>query len=173
MTSRSSISFRKRDDVDEIYTFPYQVRGSTLSIDNAVVMVEYQDDGKVLIIAGNLPGLAGYFNNYPDVEGEMKEERYDFAREQLKQAKTHLEEYDPEESTSKSNSGNRSMEDLYVTVDREERDQVVFKMWQMLNEMKERYIKFLEGSDEEEYVDYPSLQSEILDISQNIDLGER
>lgn len=59
MTSQSSISFRKRNDVDEIYTFQYQVRGATLSIENSVVMVEYQDDDTVLIIAGNLPDLTG------------------------------------------------------------------------------------------------------------------
>jgi hypothetical protein len=62
MASQQSISFRKRNDVDEIYTFPYQVRDSTLSIDNSVVMVEYQDDNQALIITGNLPGLNRYFN---------------------------------------------------------------------------------------------------------------
>lgn len=171
MASRQSISFRKRNDVDEIYTFPYQVRGSTLSIDNSVVMVEYQDDGQALIIAGNLPGLAGYFNNYPDVEGEEKQRQHEFARKLLKQAKTHLKDYEPKESTSTSNSGNRSMEDLYVTVDREERDHVVFKMWQMLNEVKDRCIEFLKESDEDEHLNYPSLQSEIVELSQDLDIG--
>lgn len=170
MASQSSISFRKRNDVDEIYTFQYQVRGATLSIDNSVVMVEYQDDGQALIIAGNLPGMSGYFDNYPDVEGEEKQRRHVFARELLEEAKAHLKGYDLKESTSKSNSGNRSMEDLYVTVDREERDHVLFKMWQMLNEMKERYIEFLEESDEDEYLDYPSLESEIIEISRELDL---
>lgn len=173
MSSQSSISFRKRNDVDEVYTFRYQVRGSTLSIDNSVVMVEYQDDHEALIIAGNLPGLAWYFNNYPNVEGDEKQQKYEFSREQLEHAKTHLEGYGPKESTSQANSGNRHMEDLYVTVDREERDQVVFKMWQMLSEMKERYIEFLEASDDEEHLDYPSLQREIINISQDIDLGKR
>jgi len=133
-------------------------------------MVEYQDDNQVLVIAGNLPGLNRYFNNYPDVDGDQKQQEHVFAQELLKQAKTHIEEYDPKESTSKSNSGNRSMEDLYVTVDREERDRVVFKMWQMLNDMKNEYIEFLEESDEDEYLDYPSLQSEVVEISQDLDL---
>jgi len=136
-------------------------------------MVEYQDNNQVLIIAGNLPGLAKYFDNYPDVEEEEKQRQHEFAQKQLEQAKTYLAEYDPKESISESNSGNRSMKDLYVTVNREERDQVVFKMWQMLNEMKERYIEFLEESDEEEHLEYPSLRSEIIDISQDIDLNER
>jgi hypothetical protein len=170
MSTHSSISSRKRDAADEIYTFPYQVRSSTLSIDNSVVMVEYQDDEQALIIAGNLPGLTGYFDNYPEVEGEEKQRRHDFAKTQLERAKNHLDDYDPEESTSKSNSGNRHMQDLYVTVDREERDQVVFKMWQMLNEMKEQYIEFLQESDEEEYLDYPQLQNEIVEVSKRVDI---
>lgn len=173
MASQRSISFRKRNDVDEIYTFQYQVRSSTLTIDNSVIMVEYQDEGRALIIAGNLPGMTGYFNNYPEVDGEDKQRQRNFARELFGKAKTHIEEYDPEESTSKSNSGNRSMEDLYVTVDKRERDRVVFKMWQMLNEMKEEYIEFLEQSDEDEYLNYPSLESEIVDISKGLDISER
>jgi len=173
MTSRSSISFRKRDTADEIYTFQYQVRDATLSIDNSVVMVEYQEDDTALVIAGNLPGLAGYFNNYPDIEDEEKQRQHEFARSQLKHAKDHLEEYGPEESISEAHSGNRSMQDLYVYVNSEERDRVLFKMWQMLNEMKERYIEYLEKSDEEEHLDYPSLQNEIIEISKKIDLNER
>lgn len=173
MTSQRSISFRKRNDVDEIYTFPIEVNSSTLSIENSVVMVECQDDDTALVIAGNLPGLGGYFDNYPNVEGEEKEERHQFAKNQLKRAKACLEEYDPNESTSKANSGNRHMEDLYVSVDREERDPVVLKMWQMLNRMKERYIDFLKNSDEEEHLDYPRLQNEVLEISQDIDLYRR
>jgi len=174
MASQQSISFRKRNDVDEIYTFPYQVNEATLTIDNAVVMVKYQDDGQVRVIAGNLPGLSSYFNNYPDVDGEEKQRQYEFAQQLLEEAKTHIAEYDPKESTSKSNSGNRSMQDLYVTVEKAERDRVVFKMWQMLNEMKERYISFLKDSDEDEHLDYPSLESEIVEVSKDldIDLGE-
>lgn len=65
------------------------------------------------------------------------------------------------------------MEDVYVTVDREERDRVVFIMWQMLNDMKQRYIEFLEKSNEEEYLDYPSLQNELIEISQRVSLDKR
>lgn len=173
MASNPSISFRKRNEVDETYTFAYQVRGSTLSIDNSVVMVEYQDDDTALIIAGNLPGLSGYFDDYPDVEGEQKQQRHRFARKQLERAKAHLDEYDPEESISVANSGNRNMRDLYVTVDKTERDRVVFKMWQMLTEMKDHYVEFLQQSDDEEYRDYPSLQSEIIEISTDIELPKR
>lgn len=169
MARKSSKAFRKRDDVDEVYTFQYGI-SSILNIDNSVVMVEYQDD-QVLIIAGYLPGLTGYYNDCPDVGGEEKKRQREFSRELLDEAKTYLQEYNPKEDYSESNQGNRSMSDLYVTVDREERDRVVFKMWQMLNHMKTRYLEFLKESNDEEYLDYPSLQDEIIDISQDIEIN--
>lgn len=169
MTSHSNISFRKREDVDEIYTFPYQVNDATLKTDNSVVMVEYQDDGEALIIAGNLPGMTGYYDNYPDVENEEKQRKHEFAQELLDEAKEFVEEYGPETSSSKTHSGNRSLRDLYVKVDREDRDRVVMAMWQMLNYMKQRYIEFLEESEEDEHLDYPSLEKEIVEISKTLD----
>lgn len=169
MSSTQSISFRKREDVDEIYTLPIAVNDATLQITTSVVMVEYQDDGEALIIAGNLPGMRGYFDNYPDVEGEEKHERHEFARELLPESKAYLEEYDPQESTSTSNSGNRSMKDLYVKVESEKRDKVVMVMWRMLHHMKERYITFLEESDEAEYIAEQPLEAEVVDISKRID----
>lgn len=165
MGSTPSISFRKRDEVDEIYTFPYEVRQSTLQIRNSAVMIEYLDDGEVLIIAANLLGVAGYFNNYPDKEGDDKKRRHELAHELVEYAEDQLSEYDPQTSTSKANSGNRAMRDIYVTVDEKKRDEVVMKMWQILNHMKKRYIKSLQESDEKEYHDYPSLEEEVLDIT--------
>lgn len=170
MGSTRSISFRKRNEVDEIYTFPVEIEQAVLQIRNSVVMVEYQEDGEVLIIAGNLPGLTGYFDNYPGVNGEERKRRREFARELLEESEDFLDGYSPKESTSKSNSGNRSMNDLYVTVVQEDRDLVVMKMWQMLNHMKKRYVEFLRNSDEEEYYDYPSLEGEVVQISKHIEL---
>jgi len=169
MGSTQSISFRKRNEVDEIYTFPYDVRQSTLQIRNSVVMVEYLDDGEALIIAGNLPGVAGYFNNYPDVEGEDKKRRHKLSHELVEYAEDFLSEYGPKTSTSKSNSGNRSMEDIYVTVGQEKRNEVVLKMWQMLNHMKERYIESLSKSDEEDHHAYVSLREEVLETTKMIE----
>lgn len=169
MTSHSNISFRKREDADEIYTFPYQVNEATQKIDNSVVMVEYQTDGQALIIAGNLPGMIGYYDNYPDVEDEEKQRKHEFSQELLDEAKEFVEEYGPETSSSKSHSGNRSLRDLYVEVEREKRDEVVMGMWQMLNYMKSRYIDFLEESGEDEHLDYPSLEEEVLEISKTLD----
>lgn len=169
MGSTSSISFRKRKDADEIYTFPYEVNQATLQIRNSVVMVEYQGDGEVLIIAGNLPGMAGYFNNYPGVKGEDKHRRHKFSNKLLENAEEFLEDYDPQRSTSTSNSGNRSMEDLYVTVQEEKQDEVVMKMWKMLNHIRDEYIGFLSDQENEEYHDYPPLEEEILEITKKCD----
>lgn len=171
MSSTQSISFRKRKDVDEIYTLPISVDEATLQITTSVVMVEYLDDDEVLIIAGNLPGLSGYFDNYPDVDGAEKQRRYEFAQELLPEAKTYLTGYDPQESTSSSNSGNRSMEDLYVEIERAKRDEVVMAMWQMLNWMKDRYIEFLGESDEDVYIAERPLETEVVDISKRLDCG--
>jgi hypothetical protein len=168
MGSTGSISFRKRNQADEIYTYPFDVRQSTLQIRNSVVMVEYLDDGEVRVIAGNLPGVAGYFNNYPNVKGEDKSRRHELSHELVEYGEDFLSEYDPKTSTSESNSGNRTMEDIYVTVDQEKRDEVVLKMWQMLNHMKERYIESLSESDEKDHHNYPSLEEEVLEITKRM-----
>jgi len=47
---------------------------------------------------------------------------------------------------------------------------VVFKLWQMPNDMKTQYIEFLEESDEQEHLGYPGLRSEIVEISRDLDL---
>lgn len=128
-------------------------------------MIEHLDNDEVLIIVGNLPGVGGYFDNYPDVTGEDKTREHELSHELIEYAKDFLSEYDPKTSTSKSNSGNRSMMDIYVTVDQEKRDEVVLKTWKMLNYMKEQYIESLSKSEEKDHHDYPSLKEEVLELT--------
>lgn len=174
MGSTHSISFNKRDEVDEIYTFPIKVTQPTFQVKNSVVMVDHQDDDEVLIIAGNLPGMTGYYKNYPDVieRDSEKQKEHDLAQTLLEEAEAFLSEYEPRTSSSSSNQGNRSMNDIYVTVDEEKRDEVVMMMWKMLNHLRNRHLEFLRSKEEEEYYEYPQLEEEILGITMKSDIGD-
>lgn len=166
MSSTQSISFRKRKEVDEIYAFEIEHREATFLTQNSVVMIEYRNED-VLIIAGKLPGLNGYYKNYPDVveRDREKQRQHEFAREQLELAKEYLSEYEPQASTATSNSGNSSMNDLYVTVPPAQRDEVVMRMWKMLNHLRERYVEFLQDYENESYHEYPPLEAEVLAVT--------
>lgn len=169
--SRSSISFRKRKEADEVYVYPLHERSATLHTKNSTVMVEYQDDGSVLVIAGKIPGMIRYYDNYNAADEDADKRReYEFSRELLEEALDFLSEYDPQTSSSKSNSGNRSMNDIYVQVSEEERDEVMMKMWKLLDYMKDEYIAFLKEHDPEEYVEHPSLEDEIMRLTKKSEL---
>jgi len=169
--SRSSISFKKRQEADEVYVYPLHENTATLHTTNSTVMVDHQDDGAVLVIAGKIPGMAGYYDNYNNVEeDEEKRRKHEFSRELLDDACNYLSEYDPETSSSKSSSGNRSMNDIYVRVDEDKRDEVVLKMWKLLNYMKEEYHSFLKKHDPDEFVKYPSLEEEVVQITRKSEL---
>lgn len=171
--SSSSISFNKRLEADEVYVYPLHESTATLHTTNSTVMVDHQDDGSVLVIAGKIPGMAGYYDNYDNVdEDEEKRRKHQFSHDLLDDALNFLSEYDPKTSSSKSNSGNKSMEDIYVRVDEEKRDEVVLKMWKLLNFMKDEYHSFLEKHDPDEFVEHPSLEDEVVQITRKSELSE-
>lgn len=165
-SSKSSISFRHREDADEIFVFPIEHNQATFQTENAVVMVEYQDDGTVLIIAGQIPGMNQYYENY-DFDGDPEREaQHDLARSLLPEAEAFLSEYDPQTDYSRSNSGNKHMQDIYVEVNEEDRDAVVMKMWQLLNYLKRKY----EEESDDEIVRHPSLEDEIVELTRKSEL---
>ena len=171
--SHSSISFKKRQEADEVYVYPLHENTATLHTTNSTVLVNHQDDGNVLVIAGKIPGMTGYYDNYDNVdEDEEKRREHEFSRDLLDNALDFLSEYDPETSSSKSNSGNRSMNDIYVRVDEDKRDEVVLKMWKLLNYMEDEYHSFLERHDPDEFVEHPSLVDEVVQITRKSELGE-
>jgi SMC interacting uncharacterized protein involved in chromosome segregation len=64
------------------------------------------------------------------------------------------------------------MNDIYVRVDKDRRDEVVLKMWKLLNYMKDEYHSFLEKHDPDEFVEHPSLEEEVVQITRKSELGE-
>ena len=172
MASSTSISFDKREEVDEVYLFPIRDDPVTQNTQNSSIMVEYQDDGTVLIIAGNIPGMRGYFKNYPDVvEGdEQKEREHKLAKERLDCALEKLSEYDPKTSHHKANSGNIRMRDIYVEVPKEQRDEVILQMWQVLNDLRTDWLEYVKDAESESYVEYDQLEDEILEIIKRLEI---
>lgn len=171
--SRSSISFKKRQEADEVYVYPLHENTATLDTKNSTVMVENQGDGTVLVIAGEIPGMVEYYDNSNNVdEDEEKRRKHEFSHELLDDALNFLSEYDPQTSSSKTHSGNQSMNDIYVRVSEDKRDEVVMKMWKLLNYMKEEYHDFLKKRDPEDYVNHPSLEDEVMQITKKSELRE-
>lgn len=170
--STRSISFKKRKEVDEKYIYPVKFNVVTNYTQNSIVMVEYKENEKVLIIGGNLPGLEGFYKNYPDVvEGDEQKEALHRLSTALKDdAIDFLSEYEPETSSSKSNSGNRSLNDIYVEVDEEQRDEVLLKMWKLLNYMTGKYEKYLQEHEPEKFERHDTLEKEIVRITMKSEL---
>jgi hypothetical protein len=171
--SRRSISFKKREEADEIFAFPLYYNPATFQQKNSVVMVEYQDDDQVLIIAGNLPGMTNYYENHSFDGDEKRIAQHELANELLDNCLEFLSEYDPETSTSKANSGNRSMNDIHVTVDEDQRDEVVNDMWKVLLYLRRKHIEFLDEWEPQDYFRLPSLDDEVLRINHGTDLPDR
>lgn len=169
--SRSSVSFKRRQEADEVYVYPLHENTATLYTTNSTVMVDHQDDGTVLVIAGKIPGMGGYYDNYNRIdEDEEKRRKYEFSRELLDNALDFLSDYDPQTSSSRSNSGNSSMNDIYVSVNENERDEVVMKMWKLLDYMKEKHHSFLKKHDPNKLIEHPSLEDEIIQITRKSEL---
>ncbi|MFC7047355.1 hypothetical protein ACFQH6_19795 [Halobacteriaceae archaeon GCM10025711] len=171
MSSTTSISFRMRDDADEIFEFPIITDPVTFGRRNSVVMVSYTENGTVLVIAGKIPGMNGYYKNYPEVvKGDpQKIKEHQFSRNLLEKVLKELSEYNPETSTAESNSGNRTLSDIYVEVDEEKRDEAVLAMWRVLHRLREEHLEFLKNSDSDEPVEYESLADEVLRITSEFD----
>jgi hypothetical protein len=168
MARKSSISFKKRDEADEVYVFPVYQKSATLNTKNTTVMVEYLDGGRVRVIAGNIPGMIRYYVNFPD-DDEQKQREQEFSEKLLKEALERLSEYDPETSSSETNAGNRSMKDIYVEVSEEKRDEVVMQMWKVLNWLKDEHIEFMEKHRPDDFRELPALEEEVLRISKRFD----
>lgn len=169
MASSPSISFRKREEADEVYLFPVYQENATLNTKNSTVMVEDLDEGRVRVIAGNIPGMIRYYVNYPDESDEQKQREHAFSEELLEEALERLSEYDPETSYSEANSGNRSMRDIHVEVGEEKRDEVVMQMWKVLNWLKDEHIEFMEEYRPDDVRELPTLEDEVLRISKRFD----
>jgi hypothetical protein len=135
--SSSSIATRYRNEWEE--KFVVDCPGPHLGCH--VLVVEHDDE--LRIIAGSLPGMSGYHDNYPDVEDDhSRRSQRELAEANVEYALAVLDEYDPNTSSSRSNSGNYSMSDLYVTVDPDDRDDVLLKMWHIFNRLGQRDLEF-------------------------------
>lgn len=169
MGRKSSISFKQRDEADEVYVFPVFQDSATLNTKNSTVMVEYLDEDRVRVIAGNIPGMIRYYVNYPDEDDDQKQRERDFSENLLKKALERLSEYDPETDYSKANSGNKSMNDIFVEVDEEKRDEVVMEMWKVLNWLRDEHIEFVQEHRPDDLRELPALEEEVLRISKRFD----
>lgn len=154
MTASPNLSFRMRDEIDEVYTFPIKYSKSGYDRENSTVLVNHHDDGKATVILTDPPGRNGYYDNYPNAEKDepKHQAKSELASDLVEYAETILDEYDARTSSWTANSGNRSLRDIYVKVDSDKIDEVLIKMWQILVEFKPRYIDYLRQYEPDELV---------------------
>lgn len=165
MPASPNLSHRTREEIDEVYTFPIKYDHLGYDIETATVQVNHGDDGKATVILNDPPGKEGYFVNYPESaeDDPTRQAEQKLANELVESAEDLLAGYDPQTSHWKADSGNRTLRDIYVTVDQGEVDQVIIKMWQLLTEFKPKYIQHLEAHNPEEVVSTSSSLNEKID----------
>jgi hypothetical protein len=135
--SSPSIASHYRDDWEE--KFVVDCPGSHPGCH--VLVVEHDDE--LRIIAGSLPGMSGYHDNYPEAEDDYSRmSQRELAEANVEYALAVLDKYDPDTSHHKANSGNYYMSDVYVTVEPEDRDDVLLNMWHIFNHLGQRDLEF-------------------------------
>ena len=166
MTASPNLSSRMSEDIDEVYTFPIKYDKLGFNLENSTVLVNYHEDSTATVIVKHPPGRSGYYENYPDVEDDpSRQAQRELAHELVEYAENLLAEYDPKTSHWKANSGNRSLVDIYVRVGEEKVDEVIIKMWDLLNEFKQRHIDYLAKHEPEKLASpTTSLENKVKEI---------
>ncbi|MFC7059178.1 hypothetical protein [Halovenus salina] len=155
-TDHSAHCFHRPRFADEHYLFPVRFPPPVRETQSASVMIEYLDDGELIIAARRLPGVYSYFVNYPDVvaEDEKLKAEHENTRERVETALEMLDAFNPQTYTLETASGNKLLSAIWVQVPEQMRDDVLVQMWQMLNYLREEYIAFLEEWEPEKVYEY-------------------
>lgn len=153
MPASPNFSYRIRDEIDEVYTF--SIKHKSLGYDEkmATVLVRYDDHSGATIIAHDPPGMQGFHVNYPIEDDSKREREHQMANELLSYAEGVLENYEIKTSSWKTNSGNRSLRDIYVNVEDDEVDQVLLNMYQFLHHARDEYLNFLHEYEPDELIE--------------------
>lgn len=173
MTASPNLSHRMREDIDEVYTFPIKYKSLGFDLENSTVLVNYHQNSTATVILKDPPGRSGYYENYPCAEDTPERQaKRELAHDLVEYAEDSLAEYDPKTSHWKANSGNRSLSDIYVKVREENVDEVIIKMWELLNEFKQRYIDYLAKHEPEDLASPTnSLENKFTEIKRRQDLS--
>lgn len=165
MPASPNLSYRIRDEIDEVYTFPIKHKQPGYDRKEATVLVSYDGESNVKVILHDPPGMQGYHENYPINDNPKRERKHELAEELLDYAKHILGEYEVKTSSWRANSGNLSLSDIYVEVDRQEVDQVLVNMYQILHHARNEYMSFLQEFEPDQLVEPTStLEERVQDI---------
>ena len=165
MPASPNLSSRMRDEIDEVYTFSVKHKKIGYDEKKATVLVNYHDDGTATVIANNPPGMQGYHVNYSIDDDPKREREHELAKELLNYVESVMDGHDIKTSSWTSNSGNRSLNDIYVKVEVEKVDQVLLNMYQFLHHAREEYIAFLQEFEPNELVEpTSSIEEKVVDI---------
>lgn len=135
--------FVSPDQADEVYRFPTHVNDQ--GTQSSRVLVEYLDENGIIIAATHLPGVAGYYLNYPDVvaEDEKSEARHISARKRVNRAMDILDGFGPNIFTIETASGNEVLSAIWVHVADDRRDETLNRMREMLVYLRDDYKEYL------------------------------
>lgn len=168
MTASPNFAHRISEEIDEVYTFPTKHKKLGYDLKQSTVLVRYEE-GETTVIMHDPPGVEKYYTNYPDAEDNEESRRFhDLSNEIVDHAREELSQYDPEISSWTSNSGNRSLRDIYVKVEKDQVEQVLIIMYQILSFALNEYTDFLQEYREEELVEpTATLEDKVADIIAN------
>jgi hypothetical protein len=130
--SRASRSGFKSDEIDVTYDIdtPFEGRSAGINI--------IDQGSEVEIIISQIPVPDGYHRNYRQYEDDDYVKKHAVARWVLEDAARVLDKYKWTESSSKSNSGNYYLKDVYFTCDKSEVNKAVLDSKKFLVRLEEK-----------------------------------
>ena len=160
--SGSAHCFNDRELADEHYIFRKKIGSTDHTSEETSVMIEYLENDELIIAGQRLPGISGYYQNYPDVveENEKYQAEHTAARDRISRAMSMLKEYDPGTYTEETYSGNKVLSAIYIKVSQGKRKEALIDFWNMLNYLRRDYYSFLREWEPHK-LDEPLLKSEL------------
>ncbi len=130
--SRSSRSGVMKDEIDLVYKIDMPFEGTSAEI------ILINNDGHVEIIIASIPVPSGYHQNYKHQREDSDEiKEHAVARWIVDDAASALDPYDWSVSSSRSNSGNYYLRDIYFTCQIDQVDDAVISAKVFLTQLEE------------------------------------
>jgi hypothetical protein len=150
---------------DKIYKYRLYLEYPHFNEKCAIVMVHHKDDDTSRVMATGVPGFEYYYDNYPSVDGEEKQLRQELGQEVVELFEDKLSKYEPNKSSSKSNSGNTSLRDMYVDVAPGSVDEVISVMWKCMCLAESKYMEMMDELEGIESLEAENLEDKVLDVA--------
>jgi len=139
--SRSSRSGRKADDADVSYEVETPFFGKT-----STIYLFANDDQSVEVLIGNIPVPYFYHDNY-NTDNREDLDQHAVSRWILEDSASELDPWEYNTSSSRSNSGNYYLQDVYFECERSDVNKAVLASKRFLVTLEEKVVAHIESID--------------------------